>query len=165
MGTKIIVKGADFSECAVSRSSLYEESLIGSSQTLWNEASSVAAAGEYGALVENEGYVSGIIVKSSADGVGMPTIRIYENGSTTLLREYNVMPRMLSEGKHEYTFTSPVPVHAGEVVCISGAKNNYAPFYFNESGGDYPVSKNRGTIPSSGYRIYSFNFVMQTEIE
>lgn len=165
MGTKIIVRDADFSANAVSRSSLYEESLIGSSQTLWNEASTVAAAGEYGVLVEDEGYVSGIIVKSSADGIGMPTIQIYENGSTTLLREYDVMPRMLSEGKHEYTFTSPVPVHAGEVVCIRGASNNYAPFYYKEGGGDYPVSDYRGDVPSSDYRIYSFNFVMQTEIE
>lgn len=163
MGSKIIVKGADFSRCAVAVTPNYEESLIGSSQTIWDNAASVASAGAYGALVQENGYVSGLIIKSSADCSSKATIQVYENGSEDDPQIYDVLPTTFEAGVHEYTFTSPVPVTTGQVICVGGASGTIS-FYYASSGGDYPVSTFGGSVPVDNWRTYTFNFVMQEEL-
>ena len=163
MGTKIIVRGADFSANAVSQSPNYVESLIGTSETLWDSAASSGSNGTYGVLVPNSGYVSGLRMKSNSNGTVKTTIRVYEKNGD-LLRTYDVLPSMIKSGLHEYTFTSPVPVSANEVICISGASGAFT-FYYSLSGGDYPVSTSNGSVPDSGWRIYPFDFILQTESE
>lgn len=162
MGIKIIVKGANFSAHAVSQSPNYEESLIGSSKTLWNNAGSTASAGAYGVLVPSDGYVSGIIIKSPSAASEKFIIRIYEKNSETQIGEYDVMPSPIGEGENEYVFTSPIPVEEDQVICIGGG-SNAVKFYYASSGGDYPVSTSYGYVPESGWRIYTFDFVLQTE--
>lgn len=163
MGSKIIVKGADFSRCAVAVTPNYEESLIGSSQTIWNNAASIATAGAYGAQVQENGYVSGIIIKSSADCSSKAMVQVYEDGSQDNPQIYDVLPKVFEAGVHEYTFTSPVPVAAGQVICIGGGSGTIF-FYYASSGGDYPVSTFGGSVPVDNWRIYTINFVMQSEV-
>lgn len=161
MGSKIIVRNADFSACAVAQTPNYTAQAIGSSEAIWSNATSTGSNGTFGALVQTAGYVSGLRMYSPTAGSVKSDIRIYEkNGS--LKATYDVMSTPIKQGTHDYVFSSPISVSVDDVVCIHGGTGAFTMMY-NSSGGNYPVSTSNGNVPDSGWRIYPFTFILQVQ--
>lgn len=161
MGRKLIIKGADFSQNAVSHSPNYEEVVGGTSENLWSNALTEVKPDytAYGFICPYDGYVTGIRIKiGSANTQVTPTVLIYEAGATTyrnFLRK-STLKSEVETGIHEYELSEPLLVSQGQVVAI-----NHLVFFYKGWDGDWQTTSCYGQLQNPPYRIYTFNFIMQ----
>lgn len=160
MGIKLIIKGANFFQNAVSHSSNYEEVVGGTSENLWSNALYQVQPNStaYGFICPYDGYVTGIRIKiGSANTQVTPNVLIYEAGATNYLRK-STLKSEVETGIHEYELSEPLLVSQGQVVAI----NNLAFFYNDgDADGDWQTTSKGGQLQNPPYRIYTFNFIMQ----
>lgn len=141
----------------------YSRHIIGSSESIWNDATSSADPGIYGALVQTAGYVTALRIQSRINGTAKTQIAVYAKGGGERKGLYDVLPNggLLKQGLYEYTFKYPIQVDVDDVICVYGYSGTFS-IYYKSSGGDYPVSTWTGSVPDSGWRIYQFSFVLYT---
>lgn len=170
MGRRLIIKGADFSQNAVSVVPNYEELKIGSSEGLWSSATSLVTPNAdptkdtfYGFLCPYDGYITGLRIKAeSLTQEGWePSVAIFEagEGATTRYISKSALKESVEIGVNDYTLVSPLKVTQGQVVAVHGVR-----FYYSTTGGDWQTTTRNGTLQGEPYRIYSLNLIIQKEV-
>jgi hypothetical protein len=164
MGTKLIIKGADFSNVAVSRSSNYKKVAVGVSESLWPNAlveATVGTAG-YGYLVNKNGYITQVKVDANSDqGAITPVVSIFNEGETddTAYVDRSTLTESVTQGVKTYNLTKPLQIAEGQVVVLKGVA-----FYYAQTGGDAVTNSYQGVVnEANSHRIYRISFVMLEE--
>ena len=153
MGTRIIIKGADFSKCAVGSEDVTPtEVFVGTNQSLWGNADREINSGAFGFKSSVGGTVTGFTIKAENPGnvnvvVCDDSGVIYQSGSVAV-----------SVGTGTYNI-NPIPVVSGQYVGL--LFSTYVCKYKYEGSGDVQTYTLSG-IPQadSPIRIYPFNIII-----
>lgn len=163
MGTKLIIKGADFSNVAASKSSNYKKVTVGTSESLWPNASVEATiAGGYGYLVNKNGYITRVKVDANSDqGARTPVVSIFNEGvASDTYVDRSTLTESVTQGAKTYNLTKPLQITEGQVVTLEGVAFNYA-----QTGGDAVTNSYQGVVnEANSHRIYRISFVMLEEV-
>lgn len=165
MGTKLIIKGADFSNVAVSRSGNYKKVTVGVSESLWPYAEFASAASSigYGYLVNENGYITQVKVDANEDqGQTTPEVRIFNErvSDNDQYVDNTTLTESVTQGVRTYNLTKPLQITEGQVVVLKGVSFKYSP-----TGGDAVTSSRNGVInEAQSHRIYRLSFIMIEEV-
>lgn len=165
MGTKLIIKGADFSNVAVSRSGNYKKVTVGVSESLWPYAELASAASSigYGYLVNGNGYITQVKVDANGDQEhATPEVRIFNEGVSDNEQyvDKTTLTESVTQGVGTYNLTKPLQITEGQVVCLTHVSLNYS-----STGGDAVTNSRNGVIKESeSHRIYRISFIMLEEV-
>lgn len=165
MGTKLIIKGADFSNVAASRSSNYKKVTVGVSESLWPNAlvEVVVGTSGYGYLVNKNGYITQVKVDANSDqGAITPVVSIFNEGDSAIdtYVDRSTLTESVTQGVKTYNLTKTLQITEGQVVTLKGVAFNY-----DQIGGDAVTNSYNGVVnENNSHRIYRMSFVMLEEV-
>lgn len=166
MGVRLVIKGADFSTNAVSKSQNYEKVKVGTNPALWDLANVDAGkstTGEwtnlgFGFKCDYDGYITGIeTMPILAKGV----IRVvtYNSGNNGVVATSNDIE--VEQGQTSFV-CSPVRITSGQIVTILVkrlAKGTVVKY--GHTGGDVKTYTGGNTdYHGSEFRVYPWNFIV-----